>query len=129
MNQNEPPTPLRNDAPTGNHWIKIRLRGTKSNRSAIGSRVVLRAGARTQVQETMSQTSYVSSNDPRLHFGLGTASTVDIDVRWPLGLTQIYKNVATSQLITLVEGSEDIKDRSCPLCFTQIVRTSRAVAD
>ena len=109
MNQNEPPTLLRNDAPAGNRWIKIRLRGTKSNRSALGSRVVVRAGARVQVQETMSQTSYVSSNDPRLHFGLGSAETVDIEVRWPLGATQTYKNVATNQLITLVEDSQEIK--------------------
>jgi hypothetical protein len=72
MNQNEAPTLLRNDAPPGNHWIKIRVQGTKSNRSAIGSRIVLRYGGKTQVQELMSQSSYVSSNDPRLHFGLGS---------------------------------------------------------
>lgn len=109
MNQNEPPTLLRNDAPAGNRWIKIRLRGTKSNRSALGSRVVVRAGARVQVQETMSQSSYVSANDPRLHFGLGAAESVDIEVRWPLGSMQTFKNIATNQLITLVEGSGEIK--------------------
>jgi enediyne biosynthesis protein E4 len=109
MNQNEPPTLLRNDAPDSNRWIKIRLRGTKSNRSALGSRVVVRAGARMQVQETMSQSSYVSSNDPRLHFGLGSAPAVDIEVRWPLGTIQRFKNVATNQLVTLVEGSDAIK--------------------
>jgi enediyne biosynthesis protein E4 len=109
MNQNEPPTLLRNDAPAGNRWIKIRLHGTKSNRSALGSRVVVRAGARAQVQEAMSQSSYVSSNDPRLHFGLGSAETIDIEVRWPLGDKQTYKNVATNQLITLVEGSDEVK--------------------
>jgi len=109
MNQNEPPTLLRNDAPAGNHWIKIRLRGTKSNRSAIGARVVVRSGSRVQVQEAMSQSSYVSANDPRLHFGLGSFEKVEIEVRWPLGTTQGFKGVATNQLITLTEGSEEIK--------------------
>jgi hypothetical protein len=109
MNQNEPPTLLRNDAPAGNHWIKIRLRGTKSNRSAIGARVVVRCGSRLQVQEAMSQSSYVSANDPRLHFGLGSFETVEIEVRWPLGTTQAFNGVATNQLITLTEGSAEIK--------------------
>jgi len=108
MNQNEPPTLLRNDAPAGNHWIKIRLRGTKSNRSAIGARVVVRSGSRVQVQEAMSQSSYVSANDPRLHFGLGSFEKVEIEVRWPLGTTQAFKGVATNQLITLTEGSPEI---------------------
>jgi len=109
MNQNEPPTLLRNDAPEDNHWIKIRLRGTKSNRSAIGTRVVVRSGSRVQVQEAMSQSSYVSANDPRLHFGLGSFEAVDIEVRWPLGTIQALKGVATNQLITLIEGSAEIK--------------------
>jgi hypothetical protein len=109
MNQNEPPTLLRNDAPPGNRWIKIRLQGTKSNRSAIGSRVVVRYGGKTQVQELMSQSSYVSSNDPRLHFGLGSVEFVDIEVRWPLGAVEVHKNVAVNQLITLREGSGAIK--------------------
>jgi hypothetical protein len=116
MNQNEPPTLLRNDAPAGNHWIKIRLHGTKSNRSALGSRVVVRSGGKIQVQELMSQSSYVSSNDPRLHFGLGTASSVDIEVRWPLGAVEVHKNVAVDQLVTLREGSDSIKvDRLIPV--------------
>ena len=109
MNQNEPPTLVRNDAPADNHWIKIRARGTKSNRSAIGARVVVRSGSRVQVQEVMSQSSYVSVNDPRLHFGLGSFETVDIEVRWPLGTTQAFKGVAANQLITLIEGSAEIK--------------------
>jgi hypothetical protein len=105
MNQNEPPTLLRNDAPPGNHWIKVRLKGTRSNRSAIGARVVVRSGGKTQVQEVMSQSSYVSSNDPRLHFGLGVAAVADLEVRWPMGSFQSYRNVPADRLITLKEGS------------------------
>ena len=109
MNQNEPPSLLRNDAPSKNHWIKVRLYGTRSNRSALGSRVAVRSSGTIQVQETMSQSSYVSSNDPRLHFGLGSAETVDIEVRWPLGLVENHKNVAIDQLVILREGSGQIK--------------------
>jgi hypothetical protein len=108
MNQNEPPSLLRNDAPPGNHWIKVRLHGTKSNRSALGSRVTIRSGSKTQVQEVMSQSSYVSANDPRLHFGLGSATSVDLEVRWPLGAIEIHKNVPADLLITLREGSPTI---------------------
>jgi hypothetical protein len=109
MNQNEPPSLLRNDAPPDNHWIKVRLHGTKGNRSAIGARVVVRSGARVQVQEVMSQSSYVSSNDPRLHFGLGGDTLVDIEVRWPLGAVETHKKIAADQLITLREGSPDVR--------------------
>jgi hypothetical protein len=109
MNQNEPPSLLRNDAPPGNHWIKIRLYGTKSNRSAIGAKVLVRSGSKVQIQETMSQASYVSSNDPRLHFGLASAKSVEIEVRWPLGLVQTYKDVPANRLVILREGSADPK--------------------
>jgi len=108
MNQNEAPSLLRNDAPVGNHWIKIRLYGTKSNRSAIGSRVTVRCGKKVQAQEVMSQSSYVSSNDPRLHYGLGSENSVDIEVRWPLGAVETHKNIAVNQLVTLHEGSTSI---------------------
>jgi hypothetical protein len=109
MNQNEPPTLLRNDAPSANHWIKVRLYGTKSNRSALGSRVVVHYGDKMQVQEVMSQTSYVSANDPRLHFGVGAVETVDLEVRWPLGSTEVHKNIPVNQLLTLTEGSNKLK--------------------
>jgi hypothetical protein len=111
MNQNEIPSLLRNDSPPSNHWIKIRLIGTKSNRSAYGARVTVRHGGKVQVQEAMSQSSYVSSNDPRLHFGLGPSEIVDIEVRWPLGLVEQHKSVPTNRLITLKEGSGTIDSK------------------
>jgi hypothetical protein len=112
MNVNEPPTLLRNDAPPGNHWIKIRLEGTKSNRSAIGSRVLARYGGKVQVQEVLSGTSYISSNDPRLHFGVGSATTADIEIHWPLGLVEKYPGLAAGQLVTIREGQGIVKGRS-----------------
>ena len=111
MNVNEPPTLLRNDAPAGNHWIKIRLEGVKSNRSAIGARVVVRYGGKVQVQELMSQSSFLSSNDPRLHFGLGAATTADVEVHWPSGLVETVKSAPSNQLLTLREGSGQVKGR------------------
>jgi hypothetical protein len=111
MNVNEPPTLLRNDAPPGNHWIKIRLEGTKSNRSAIGARVLVRYGGKVQVQEVLSGCSFLSSNDPRLHFGLGAATTADIEVHWPSGLVEHLGAAAADQLLTLREGAGQIKGR------------------
>ena len=71
MNQNEPPSLLRNDLSGNRHWIKVKLTGTQSNRSAIGARVTVRYGGKIQTQEVMAQSSYLSVNDSRLHFGLG----------------------------------------------------------
>jgi hypothetical protein len=105
MNINEPPSLLRNDAPEGNHWVKIRLIGTRSNRSAIGARVVVRYGKKIQAQQLLSQSSYLSSNDPRLHFGLGSEENVDLEIHWPNGLQETVKNVAADQLLTIQEGS------------------------
>jgi hypothetical protein len=123
MNQNEPPSLLRNDVPPDNHWIKVRLRGTKSNRSAIGARVTVRSGDKIQVQELMSQSSYVSSNDPRLHFGLGAAVMVELEVRWPLGSVEVHKDVPADRLITLVEGSPDMKaEKLTPATPSKAVR-------
>ncbi len=109
MNQNEPPSLLRNDAPAGNHWLKVGLEGTKSNRSAIGARVLVRYGGKVQAQELMSQTSYCSSNDPRLHFGLGATATADVEVHWPSGLVESFKSVAANQFITIREGAGQVK--------------------
>jgi hypothetical protein len=111
MNVNEPPSLLRNDAPAGNRWLKIRLEGTKSNRSAIGARVLVRYGGKVQVQEQMSGTSFICSNDPRLHFGLGAAANADVEVHWPSGLVESLKAVAANQLLTLREGAGQIKSR------------------
>jgi hypothetical protein len=61
-------------------------------------------GDKTQAQAVLSQSSFFSSNDPRLHFGLGTFSTVDVDVFWPSGLHETFKQLSANQLVTLREG-------------------------
>jgi hypothetical protein len=104
MNQNEPPSLLRNDAPKQNHWLKVRLEGTRSNRSAIGAVVLARYGGKVQAQGVLSQASYVSANDPRLHFGLGAQTRADIEVHWPSGAVEKYPAQAANRLITILEG-------------------------
>src|SRR5207302_9187193 len=83
VNLNEPPSLLRNDLKCSNHWLKLKLVGSRSNRSAIGARVVCSYAGKRQAQEVMAQSSYLSCNDPRLHFGLGSASSADLEIRWP----------------------------------------------
>ena len=105
VNHNEPPSLLRNDVSGGNHWLKIKLEGVKSNRSAIGARVTARYGDTVQAQELLGQSSYLSVNDSRLHFGLGPATTADVEIRWPLGLVEKLAGVAADQLIRVKEGA------------------------
>ncbi len=105
VNLGEPPSLLRNDLKSGNHWLKIKLIGTKSNRSAIGARVLVRYGHKLQVQEVLSQSSFYSNNDSRLHFGLGPEKIADIEIRWPSGLQEKLKEVTSDQLIVVKEGT------------------------
>jgi hypothetical protein len=105
VNLNEPPSLLRNDPPKNHHWLKVKLIGVHSNRSAIGARVIVHYGKHIQVQERLSQSSFFSSNDPRLHFGLGLDTIADVDIHWPSGMQQTIKAVAANQLITVREGS------------------------
>jgi hypothetical protein len=105
VNLNEPPSLLRNDLHGHQNWLKLRLLGTKSNRSAIGARVLVRFGARTQTQSVLSQSSYYSANDPRLHFGLGAEKNAAVDIYWPSGLKEQLKSIAANQLVTVKEGA------------------------
>jgi hypothetical protein len=105
VNLGEPPSLLRNDLSGNNNWLKVKLVGTKSNRSAIGARVLAHYGRKTQAQEVISQSSFYSTNDSRLHFGLGSETSVDLDIRWPSGLQQSLKGVAAGQIVVIKEGS------------------------
>ena len=103
VNLNEPPSLLRNDVKGTNRWIKVKLVGVKSNRSAIGARVLVSYGGRIQAQEVIAQSSFLSSHDRRLHFGLGASRSVDIEVRWPSGIQQNFRGVASNHLVTIDE--------------------------
>jgi hypothetical protein len=105
MNMNEPPSLLRNDVTSGGNWLKVLLIGSKTNRSAIGSRVTVSYGKSRQAQEVLAQASFYSVNDRRLHFGLGSEATADLQIRWTNGATENIQKVAANQLVVIREGS------------------------
>ncbi|MBV9085470.1 MAG: ASPIC/UnbV domain-containing protein, partial [Acidobacteriaceae bacterium] len=92
-----------------NRWLKVKLQGTKCNRTAIGARVTARYNGKMQAQEVLSQASFYSANDLRLHFGLGTAEKADLDIRWPNGTIERISGVAANRLVTIREGVGVIK--------------------
>jgi hypothetical protein len=105
LNVGEPPTLLRNHLANGNHWVEFKLEGTKSNRAAIGARLTLRSGKLVQFNEVRGGASYLSQNDLRLHFGLGTNITIDsIELSWPSGRQEHLNNLAVDQIYTIEEG-------------------------
>jgi hypothetical protein len=104
VNLNEAPSLLRNDLGGRNHWLKVKLVGTTSNRGAIGGRVTARYGGKVQAQEVMSQSSFYSANDSRLHFGLGAFLVADLEIRWPNGLRESLPKVPADHLIVIKEG-------------------------
>jgi enediyne biosynthesis protein E4 len=101
------PSLLRNDGGNKQNWVKIKLIGTKCNRTAIGARVRVATGEHVQVDEVHSGSSVMSQGDLRLHFGLGKAHTVDfIEVKWPTtGKLERFTQVKANQIITIREGS------------------------
>ena len=105
INLNEPPSLLRNDVTGGGHWVKIKLIGRKSNRSAIGAKVTVTCAGSTQTQEVISQSSFYSNNDSRLHFGLGKGTKPEITVRWPSGQVQHISGVPEGNLILIDESA------------------------
>jgi enediyne biosynthesis protein E4 len=107
FNMNEPPSLLRNDYTGPNHWLEVKLEGTTSNRAALGAVVRVTASGRTQAQAVLSQASYYSHDDLRLHFGLGSAAAAEtIEVRWPSGRTETLKDVRGGRVVMIKEGTD-----------------------
>jgi hypothetical protein len=105
-NMGEAPSLLKNKTRYPNHWLGVKLVGTVSNRSAIGAKVTVRSAQRTYVDEVRSGSSFNSSHDLRLHFGLGQSTTVDaVIVRWPVGTTEEFTVSGIDQIVTLKEGT------------------------
>ena len=105
-NMNASPSLLVNDVKSGNHWVTFRTVGTRSNRDGIGAKITLRVGKRILVDEVRSGSSYISQNDLRVHFGLGSATRIDsVEVRWPSGLTERFNDISVDAFHTLTEGS------------------------
>src|SRR6185436_5200850 len=110
FNMNEPPSLLRNDYAGPNRWLEVKLEGTSSNRAALGALVRVTVSGRTEAQAVLSQASYYSHNDLRLHFGLGAAASAEtIEVRWPNGRVETLKDVRGGRVVTIKEGAADSK--------------------
>jgi hypothetical protein len=96
---------LRNVSETGNHWILLRLVGTKSNRMGIGAQIHITAeDGGSQWNEVTTAVGYTASSDSRVHFGLGKNRLIkDMEIRWPSGIKQVLHEVAADQILTVEE--------------------------
>jgi hypothetical protein len=100
------PVLLRNVVKNSNHWLTLKLiGGAKSSRDGIGAKVFLTAGGVRQRADVFSGGSYASNSDPRLHFGLGSATKVDkVEILWPDGVKEEIKIPEIDRIITVAEG-------------------------
>jgi hypothetical protein len=104
---NGPPQILMNRSTSPNHWIILKLIGTKSNRDGIGTRVKITTERGSQFNAATTAVGYNSSSDKRVHFGLGDAATIDkIELAWPSGIRQELTNVKSDQVLTVTEPKQ-----------------------
>ncbi len=101
-------TLLQNESATSNNWLRLKLIGTRSNRDGIGTRVTLTLGDESQTREVHAGSSYLSSNDPRLLFGLGEQTVVDrLRIHWQSGVAQILEDIEINQELVVTEPFSD----------------------
>jgi hypothetical protein len=106
LNEDGPPTLLINRTETSNHAALFQLIGTESNKAAIGARVTVTTGDLVQFNEVRGGGSYLSQNDPRLHFGLGAHATIDkVVIQWPSGAREEIGRLDADSIYTIVEGA------------------------
>jgi hypothetical protein len=95
---------LQNQFTNANHWLKLDLKGTRSNRNGYGAKVKLTADKLILTAEALCPTGFLMQSDPRLHFGLGAQPMVDsLEVRWPSGRLQVLKNIPANQILKIIE--------------------------
>ncbi len=111
LSQNSPLAYFHNEgASAPSHFATFLLEGTASNRDAVGARLTLTAGGQRQVTQRYGGGSFLSANDPRIHFGLGTATRIDsLEVRWPSGKVDLYKDIPADAAYHLREGDAEPK--------------------
>jgi len=103
---------LRNETPSTNHWLLLKLVGHKSNRDAIGANVMLVTTSGKQFATVTTASSYLSSSDKRVHFGTGKESNVQsIEIRWPSGIVQTLKNISVDQILQVDEPAAVVNAR------------------
>jgi hypothetical protein len=109
-NNGDSPLLLYNSGGNGNHFLNFRLLGTKSNRDAMGARIHVVAGTMSQIREIAGGGSYLSQSDLRANFGLGKASRAEtVDVAWPSGLRQVFRNVEADKFYLIEEGKDQLQ--------------------
>lgn len=98
---------FRNITETSNHWVLLKLVGTKSNRMGIGARIrVTTTDGRMIYNEATTSTGYAASSDPRVHFGLGGSRTIkEIEIRWPSGIRQLLHDVVGDRIVEVIEST------------------------
>jgi hypothetical protein len=95
---------LKNRRSTANHWLKLQLEGTRSNRSGYGARISLAAGDYSARAEALCPSGFLMQGDARPHFGLGSHAKVDrLEIRWPSGAVQILTNIQADQILKIRE--------------------------
>ncbi len=100
-----PPMVLRNKGVPGRHWVSFELAGTKTNRLGINARVKITAGSMTQTSQVLSGASYLSQNDLRQHFGVGSATKIDsVEIDWPSGTVDRMTNLEVEKFYSVLEG-------------------------
>jgi hypothetical protein len=105
VSQNAPASLLRNDGAEPSRFLRLRLEGTRSNRSAIGATVIVSAGSRSQCVPVVGGGSYLSQNDGQLRVGLGSATAADsVEVRWPSGQADRHEDLGAGPAWLLREG-------------------------
>ena len=113
VNNGGPGILLRNEGGNRNRWLEVRLEGSESNRSAIGTQLRLYAGGAVQAREVGAQSSYLSQNSLVAHFGLGETSEIDsLEIRWPAGGRQVFQDLPVDRIVRVVEGSEPALESS-----------------
>jgi hypothetical protein len=107
----QPARVFRNVSENHNHWILLKLVGTKSNRMGLGARIRVTTGdGQKQYNEATTSTGYAASSDPRVHFGLGAFNVVrEIEIRWPSGIRQVLENVPADRIVTVREPAQNAR--------------------
>ena len=98
-----------NETKTKNHWLTLKLTGTRSNRDGIGALVLVKTGDRLQRTMVRSGSSYLSQSDLRAHFGLGQATTADVEIRWPSGTVDRFSAIGSDRIWTAQEGAAKLQ--------------------
>ncbi len=125
---NGPATLLQNRTEAQNNWVSIKTVGVISNRDGIGTRITVTTDGHTQIQEVNPGASYLSSHDPRCHFGLGTDTSIDrLEVRWQSGVVQVFENLPANQVHTVSEFSDTPEGKLFKAAWTGDVSTLRGM--